>query len=130
MSSILLAFTFGSFGDIVGLLQLCASVVRDLARMRGIAQKYSNFLLDLNMILQSLSILQRNLWSSSTNFASLGVSYEVFREMQQEISRLQEQFKKRGPPDWKILMYKVPSLLFPEQLLGALWIRPTPQLRG
>ncbi|KZT19734.1 hypothetical protein NEOLEDRAFT_1245647 [Neolentinus lepideus HHB14362 ss-1] len=132
MSSVALSLTFGSFGDITTALELGIGVVRNLARMRGVAQMYSDFLLELETILQSLSILQKNLRSPLTNIASLGMSYEAFRygldariasctvffqKMQREISNFQEQFKRKRT-DWTVLMYKAPWLLFPEQLLG------------
>ncbi|KZT19743.1 hypothetical protein NEOLEDRAFT_1172890, partial [Neolentinus lepideus HHB14362 ss-1] len=63
------SFTSGSFGEIVALLQLGAGVVHHLAGMKGIAHKDSDFLLELNL----------NLQSPRTNFASCEISYEEFR---------------------------------------------------
>ncbi|KZT19733.1 hypothetical protein NEOLEDRAFT_931500 [Neolentinus lepideus HHB14362 ss-1] len=127
------AFTFGSFGDIVTLIQLVTSVVHLAASTRGASQSYSDFLLDLSGLEKLLENLRDALHLPPISVSSLGLSYgDLRRELEariafcsvclerihSEISRSQTRLKiGRTVTEWKEVWRRAGWMLFAEERL-------------
>ncbi|EPQ59885.1 hypothetical protein GLOTRDRAFT_126178 [Gloeophyllum trabeum ATCC 11539] len=124
------ALTFGSFGDIVSLVQLASSVIARFISTQGNLQQYSEVLLELHALLQSLEVLQHELQAPRTAGAS-SVSYDVRRDIEARIAACRVALEKmergiiwyqvclreRRPREWRELWRRAGYRLFaPEEL--------------
>ncbi|EPQ50146.1 hypothetical protein GLOTRDRAFT_97202 [Gloeophyllum trabeum ATCC 11539] len=123
-----ISISFGSFGDIVSLIQLAASVISRLASSAGNSERYSELLLELHTLSGALASLQNKLHTPRAPScmpselrrdieARIAACRASLEKMERNIVWQQQRLRGRYPKDWRDLWLRAGWRLFAEKEL-------------